>query len=59
MIEFYTEYLYVLIALIICIALAIIRVVKGPTAPDRVVGLEGREYLLRVLGTYRLGVSLR
>ena len=40
MMEFFNEYMIVLIALMICIAMAIIRVVKGPTAPDRIVGLD-------------------
>jgi multicomponent Na+:H+ antiporter subunit F len=40
MMEFYNEYIIVLIALLICIIIAIIRVVKGPTAPDRIVGLD-------------------
>lgn len=39
MIEF-NNYLIVLIALLISIALAIVRVIRGPTAPDRVVGLD-------------------
>ncbi len=38
--EFFNEYMIVLIALMICIVMAIIRVVKGPTAPDRIVGLD-------------------
>ncbi len=40
MMEFFNEYLIVLIALLISIAMAIIRVIKGPTAPDRIVGLD-------------------
>ena len=40
MMEFFDEYMIVMIALMICIAMAIIRVVKGPTAPDRIVGLD-------------------
>jgi len=40
MMEFFNEYMIVLIALTICIVIAIIRVVKGPTVPDRVVGLD-------------------
>jgi len=39
MIEFNT-YLIVLIALSLSIIMAMIRVIKGPTAPDRVVGLD-------------------
>ena len=40
MIEPLTGYLIVFIALLICIALALIRVIIGPTAPDRVVGVD-------------------
>ena len=38
--EFDTIYLVVLGLLFLSIVMAIIRVVKGPTAPDRVVGLD-------------------
>ena len=34
------EYLVVLFALLLCVIMAIIRVIRGPTAPDRVVGLD-------------------
>jgi len=40
MIEYFNEYLIVLIALLICVIMSIIRVVRGPTAPDRIVGLD-------------------
>lgn len=40
MIDVYTTYLVVLGALLLCVIMAIIRVMKGPTAPDRVVGLD-------------------
>jgi multicomponent Na+:H+ antiporter subunit F len=40
MMEFFNEYVIVLIALLISIAMAMIRVIKGPTAPDRIVGLD-------------------
>ena len=39
MIEFNT-YMIVLVLLSLCIVMAIIRIIKGPTAPDRVVGLD-------------------
>lgn len=39
MIEFNT-YMIVLLALALCIIMAIIRVIRGPTAPDRIVGLD-------------------
>jgi len=38
--NFGTEYLVVLSLLLLSIAIALIRVIKGPTAPDRVVGLD-------------------
>jgi len=40
MIEFYNLYMIVLIALLLCIIMAIIRVIIGPTIPDRVVGVD-------------------
>jgi len=40
MIEFFNEYLIVLIALLICVIMSILRVVFGPTIPDRVVGID-------------------
>jgi multicomponent Na+:H+ antiporter subunit F len=40
MIEFFNEYLIVLIALILCVIMAIVRVILGPTIPDRVVGVD-------------------
>jgi len=40
MMEFFSEYLIVLFALLLCAIMAIIRVIRGPTAPDRVVGLD-------------------
>jgi multicomponent Na+:H+ antiporter subunit F len=35
-----TAYFVVLLALILCIIMAIIRIIRGPTAPDRIVGLD-------------------
>lgn len=40
MMEIDTTYLFVLGFLLLSIFLVIIRVIKGPTAPDRVVGLD-------------------
>ena len=40
MIEIPTVYLAVLAALFLSILMAMIRVIKGPTAPDRIVGLD-------------------
>ncbi len=40
MIEYFNEYIIILIALLICVIMSIIRVARGPTAPDRIVGLD-------------------
>ena len=40
MLEYFNEYIIILIALLICVIMSIIRVVRGPTAPDRIVGLD-------------------
>jgi len=40
MIEFFNIYFIVLIALLLCIIMSIIRVIFGPTIPDRVVGID-------------------
>jgi multicomponent Na+:H+ antiporter subunit F len=40
MIDYFNEFIIVLIALLICVIMSIIRVVRGPTAPDRIVGLD-------------------
>jgi multicomponent Na+:H+ antiporter subunit F len=40
MIDLHTTFLLVVIALALCIILSLIRVVRGPTAPDRVVGVD-------------------
>lgn len=40
MMEFFSQYMVVLIALLICVIMSIIRVIIGPTIPDRVVGVD-------------------
>lgn len=40
MTEFFNEYLIVLLALSVCTLMALVRVIRGPTAPDRVVGID-------------------
>jgi len=40
MIEYFNEFIIILIALLICVIMSIIRVARGPTAPDRIVGLD-------------------
>jgi len=43
------EYLVVFIALLLCSIMAIIRVIRGPTAPDRIVGLDTINTIVIVL----------
>jgi multicomponent Na+:H+ antiporter subunit F len=50
------EYLVVLLALLICIIMAIIRVIKGPTAPDRIVGLDTINTIV-IVGMVIFGVA--
>ena len=40
MIQFFNEYMIVLIAILLCVIMAIVRVIIGPTIPDRVVGVD-------------------
>ena len=40
MIEFFNQYMIVLIALLLCVIMAIFRLILGPTIPDRVVGVD-------------------
>ena len=40
MIEFFNEYMIVLIVLLLCVIMAMVRVIFGPTIPDRVVGVD-------------------
>ena len=40
MMEFFDNYLLILLFLLISIFLSLIRVIKGPTAPDRIVGID-------------------
>jgi multicomponent Na+:H+ antiporter subunit F len=40
MIDLNATFLLVVIALVLCIILALIRVFRGPTAPDRAVGVD-------------------
>jgi len=57
MIELATEYLVVLLALLLCIIMAFIRVIKGPTAPDRVVGLDTINTIV-IVGMVIFGAAL-
>jgi len=40
MIEIFNQYMIVLIALLLCVIMSIVRVIFGPTIPDRVVGID-------------------
>ena len=40
MMQYYTELMIVLLFLLLSIIMAIVRVIRGPTAPDRVVGID-------------------
>ncbi len=57
MIELATEYLVVLLALLLCMVMAFIRVIKGPTAPDRVVGLDTINTIV-IVGMVIFGAAL-
>ena len=57
MIELASEYLIVLLSLLLCVVMAIIRVIKGPTAPDRVVGLDTINTIV-IVGMVIFGAAL-
>jgi len=57
MIELANEYLVVLLALLLCMVMAFIRVIKGPTAPDRVVGLDTINTIV-IIGMVIFGAAL-
>jgi multicomponent Na+:H+ antiporter subunit F len=40
MIEFFNEYMIVLIVILLCLIMALVRVIIGPTIPDRIVGVD-------------------
>ena len=56
MIEIESTYLIVLGALLLSIIMCMIRVVKGPTAPDRVVGLDTINTIV-VVGMVVFGIA--
>lgn len=53
---FDTSYLVVLVALLFCVVMAMIRVIKGPTAPDRIVGLDTINTIV-IVGMVIFGVA--
>ncbi|PNX47523.1 MAG: cation:proton antiporter [Thermoplasmata archaeon M11B2D] len=58
MIDVYTTYLIVVIALSLCVILALIRVLRGPTAPDRVVGVDTINTIV-IVGMVAFGAAFR
>jgi multicomponent Na+:H+ antiporter subunit F len=58
MIDLLSTYLIVVIALSICVILALIRVLRGPTAPDRVVGVDTINTIV-IVGMVAFGVAYR
>jgi len=58
MIDLYTTYLIVVIALSLCVILALIRVLRGPTAPDRAVGVDTINTIV-IVGMVAFGVAFR
>ncbi len=58
MIDLNTTYLIVVIALSLCVILALIRVIRGPTAPDRAVGVDTINTIV-IVGMVAFGVAFR
>ncbi len=58
MIEIPTIYLAVLVALFLSVLMAIIRVIKGPTAPDRIVGLDTINTIV-IVGMVIFGLAVK
>jgi multicomponent Na+:H+ antiporter subunit F len=58
MIDLLTTYLLVVIALALCIILALVRVIRGPTAPDRVVGVDTINTMV-IVGMIAFGIAYR
>jgi multicomponent Na+:H+ antiporter subunit F len=58
MIDLYSTYLIVVSALSLCAILALVRVVRGPTAPDRVVGVDTINTIV-IVGMVAFGAAFR
>lgn len=58
MIEIPTVYLAVLAALFLSVLMAMIRVIKGPTAPDRIVGLDTINTIV-IVGMVIFGLAVK
>ena len=58
MIDLNTTYLIVVIALSLCLILALIRVLRGPTAPDRAVGVDTINTIV-IVGMVAFGAAFK
>ncbi len=58
MIDMNTTYLIVVIALSLCVILALLRVLRGPTAPDRAVGVDTINTIV-IVGMVAFGAAFR
>jgi len=58
MIDLNGTFLLVVIALVLCIMLALIRVLRGPTAPDRAVGVDTINTMV-IVGMVAYGAAFR
>jgi multicomponent Na+:H+ antiporter subunit F len=58
MIDLNTTFLLVVIVLVLCIILALIRVLRGPTAPDRAVGVDTINTMV-IVGMVAYGAAFR
>jgi len=58
MIDLNITYLIVVIALSLCVILALIRVLRGPTAPDRAVGVDTINTIV-IVGMVAFGTAFR
>jgi len=58
MIDLNTTFLLVVITLVLCIMLALIRVLRGPTAPDRAVGVDTINTMV-IVGMVAYGAAFR
>jgi len=58
MIDVFTTFLIVLLALVLCMILALIRILVGPTVPDRVVGVDTINTIV-IVGMVVFGAAFR
>jgi multicomponent Na+:H+ antiporter subunit F len=55
-IDLNTTFLFVVVALALCMILALFRVLRGPTAPDRVVGVDTINTMV-IVGMVMFGIA--